>query len=1570
IESEVAYEAPRNEVEEVLSSIFAEVLQKDRVGIHDNFFELGGHSLRAMKLINEINKKTNKNISVAVLFENPTPYELANQLKKRKRLDYAPLEKQKGNIFPVTSQQQRLFLIQEMEPESITYNMPTVFTLKGDFTVEDIKKAFKKLLERHESLRTSFSMKEGELVQEVHEEVEFEVNYLEYDLDNFDVDVFYDQEVKFFNLSEAPLIRASIIGSRSNEFTLFIDMHHIISDGESAIILINDLYKILSNEKLKPIRTQYKDYSVWFNNKGLEESEKYWASIYEEQPDILELPLDFPRTQRNDHAAGRFKAEISETTSEKIKNYCRKYQLTENMFLFAGFMILLSKYSGQEDVVVGMPVAGRIHPDTENMVGMFVNSLAIRAYPNSAKSVQTFMQEMKNTIINSLEHQDYPLENLVNMIGGQRDVSRNPLFDVFFAYQNTEGVTVQSEDVGIKLESQHVLAKFDIDLNIAYQNPMFELTVVYNDELFLDSTIQAMIDNYIYLIEEIINTENSTIAGLSMLSKDEESRILYEFNNPDAEREVTDVISLFEKQAEAHPFALALKYDDEVLTYRQLNRRANALAHELIKLKVKRGDPVLLKASPSFDMVVGLLAILKAGACYVPIDDAYPKERIEYIISDSGADYILNNQDHENDLQAQKIDIKNYEKEKDENILKRTPEDIAYILYTSGTTGKPKGTLITDGNITNLVIDGIFKFSPRTCMLQTVSVAFDPSIPEFFGTLLNGGLLVLADRDEVVDPKKLKTLICNNEINSIMTTTSIFNQMIDIDETIYENLDFLMVGGDAASIKHMVRLVEINPNIRLFNGYGPTENTTISTVLQISTDLEKMTIGKPIPGVQVYIVRDEKLCPVGVPGEICLAGNNLSAGYFNKPDQNKSAFLENPWGADRIYKTGDKGKWLANGEIDFLGRIDHQVKIRGYRIELDEIKNALLKIKGVNDLVVNTVEENGSKQIAAYIVGNFDHDEASVRSIIQNELKEFLPHYMIPQYFMFINEIPLTINGKVDTGALPDIKSSISTTKKQASSEMEIELARVYAEVLSREEYGIDDNFFDYGGDSIKAMQVVSKIRELGYRVEIKDVLQRPTIEEIIPYLIKHEDLAMQSEISGEFGTTPIQREFMSWNLANENHYNQAFVLEFDINLSEQILFQSLEEVVKHHDMLRATKKENKNYIHSISDGLNFAWKVIETETKLLETDIFEHGQMLQENMNVTDGPVFGAVLLKTEEKSYLVLAAHHWVVDAVSWRIIVEDIMRSYQGFSIEGSVKLPHKTASYADWVEAINKYDWLQDKAFWDKQLAANDLEHVEPSQLNGQLLSATMEFDGYPKGFAKSYGVSDETLFLAVFMRTFYQWKDLKNITIRMESHGRSEYFGLELDRTVGWFTSVYALGLEYQNNFKEMLRSIDQNLNEVPNLGISYLLYKENNIDVTEPQILFNYLGDYSISNDTNASFKFSNMLPGNSIDEENQINELFSFDIQFVDSTLIANVKASNYFSQFEVNQFMKIYEDVIKDLVEKTTDFENSEVFGIRNVTIRKSSRPIKENNKEQSKISTEIRSEELDELRDIFGN
>ncbi len=1130
LQSGAAYEEPADSLEETLVRIWQSVLGVERIGVHDHFFELGGHSLSVTSMALKINQALHVEVPLQDIFNQPTVRELSRFIRSMEKSGQSRIEPAgKRAAYPVSSAQKRMFILHQMEKKGLQYNTPVALTVQGGLDAVRLEEVFRRLVARHEVLRTSFMLEGDSPLQVVHDEAAFSIRRWAAAEDELESAV--RAFVRPFDLSSAPLLRVGLVQLAEDRHMLLIDMHHIVNDGLTTAMLIREFVALYEGEALPAPRIQYKDYAVWqqafLQKEAMLEQEHYWVSKFAGDIPILNLPTDFARPAVQSYEGERFRFAADKAVQERLGRLAAQTGATLYMVLLATYNVLLHKYTGQEDIVVGSPIAGRNHADLESMAGLFVNTLAMRNYPARDKPFMAFLQEVKENALQAYSHQDYPFEQLVEKVSVRKDMSRNPLFDTMFIMQNRDRTVLEIPGLSFApYEFDSKVAKFDLTLEALEDAEGIRFELEYSTRLFTRETAERLAGHWLKVLQEVTANPAVLLDEVDLLSEREKRRIVSEFNDTAAAYEDTEPLHrLFEEQALNNPGQTAIVFEDQQVSYKELNERSNRLAHVLRKKGVRANTVVGLMAERSPEMLVGIYGILKAGGAYLPIDPAYPQERIAHMLQDSGTQLVLTHMKEAPDLPVETLRVNDeaVARESDQPIpLVANPTDLAYVIYTSGSTGKPKGVMIVHRALRNLLV-GMrerIPFAAGESIATLTSISFDIFVLESLIPLALGMRLVLCPSDREKDVRALSAFCVRHSVRMMQLTPSRLRLLLDGGcAELLHALNVILIGGEAFPADLLGKLKQIT-DARIFNMYGPTETTVWSSVSEL-TDANEVVIGKPIANTRMYVLNHSGtwLQPIGVAGELCIAGDGLAQGYWNRGDLTDEKFVSDPnRPGDKMYKTGDLARWLPDGNLAYLGRIDQQVKIRGFRIEPGEIEARLRDHSMIREAVVIVRDgEDGVNYLIAYYVAG----QELVVTDIRKHLLRTLPDFMVPSYFVRLDQIPMTPNGKTDRKALPKFVGSIHSGMEYAPprNELEAQMVEVWKDLLGLETVGIHDDFFELGGQSLKYIQLQVALENRNLLPDMDEMRNAMSIAGLVEEIRAHRpDLMREKESSDATG--------------------------------------------------------------------------------------------------------------------------------------------------------------------------------------------------------------------------------------------------------------------------------------------------------------------------------------------------------------------------------------------------------------------------------------------------------------------
>lgn len=1417
-------------------------------------------------------KVTDSDKAIAEL--SPDKRELLELLVKEEAME--------TDTFPLSFAQQRLWFIDQLEPGNPFYNIVSAMRIKGPLDTAALDKSVTEIVRRHENLRATFADEAGQPRQVIHAPFAFSVPVV--DLREVDEN---QQEARrlaasearqAFDLSQGPLFSLKLWRLDEEEHILLVTMHHIISDGWSLTVLIREVVALYesfvkgANSPLPELEIQYADYAAWqrewFQGDVLEEQLSYWREQLAAAPPVLELSMDHarPAVQTFNGAARQFT--LNPSLTKALKALSRRQEATLFMTLLAVFKILLWRYSGQSDVIVGTPIAGRTQVETEGLIGFFVNTLVLRTEVEEALTFAALLERVKETALAAYAHQEVPFEKLVEELRPDRSLSHTPLFQVMFVLQNTPGAELALG--GLEIEPITVdtgTAHFDLLLSIADSDEQLFATLEYNTDLFEESSIRTMWDRYERLLEAVAADAQRQVAQLSMLGAEERAQIVYEWNATQREYARDSAVhEMFERQAAERPEQLALVYGEQKLTYRELNERANQLGRYLRELGVGPDTGVGILMERSLEMMVAVLGILKAGGVCVPLDIGYPVERLTFMIDDSRAPVVLTKQSLPqgitfNSARCVSLDTdwETIESRSNQNFkVDLTGDNLVYVLYTSGTTGRPKGVALGHRTLINLIdwqsqVPGL---SRPAKTLQFASLGFDVSFQEIFSTLRSGATLVVIDEDLRRDGSRLLRLIRDEEVERIFVPFVVLDHLSEVSASegiIPSRLRDVVTAGEQLRITEpIIGLFTKLENAALHNHYGPTETHVVCT-FTLSGSHETWPalppIGRPISNTQIYVL-DNNLqpAPPGLIGEIYIGGDALARGYWNRPALTAERFMPHPFSkvqGRRLYRTGDLGRLHPNGDIQYLGRCDQQVKVRGHRVELNEIEAVLGQHEEVDQVVVVLRETDGAeKQLVAYVVAGKDV-ELRV-SDLRHYLREQLPEYMIPAAFVSLDHLPLTKNGKVDRRMLPApeaLRPDLEARYVAPRTPAEEVLAEIWESVLGVERVGVHDNFFDLGGHSLLATQVVSRVRHaFSIELPVRKLFEEPSIagfarivdavlvgEERQPTPPLH-DAASDGDLPLSFAQQRVW--FFDQLDPGSATYHISSAVRLSGLLNVDALRRAFSEVVRRHEVLRTSFPTTANEpVQRIAAPEALDLPLIDLFELMPGASVEERrkeasriaDEEAQLPFDLTSGSLFRVILLRVADQEHVVsMTMHHIISDGWSIGVLIREVAALYEAFAKGADSPLPELEIQYADY--ALWQRDWLRGEVlerelkYWREQLAGAPpvlelpTDHVRPAvqTYRGAIESFTVNSDLTEKlkELSRAEGATLFMTLLAIFKTLLYRYSEQTSVVVGTPIAGRTQ---VELEGLIGLFINTLVLRTEVEAklSFRELLRRVKE-----------------------------------------------------------------------------------------------------------------------------------------------------------------
>ncbi|GCA76890.1 tyrocidine synthase 3 [Microcystis aeruginosa NIES-2520] len=1480
-QSQEQYIAPRNPIEEILSSIWAKVLKVAQVGIHDNFFELGGHSLLATQLISRIREAFQVEMPLRELFVAPTIAELSQEIKRLsegEQLTELPiLPRDKTAELPLSFAQTRLWFLAEFESNSSFYNIPLALRLEGNLNSEILIQSLEEICDRHEALRTNFITVDGIPTQVIQTRT-WTVTVVDLQHLSGSEKVIASQElaqnqaIQPFDLAGEPLIRITLLVLSETEHLLLVCMHHIVSDGWSIEVFLQELTALYNayiqglSSPLNPLSIQYGDFTLWqrqwLQGEVLQQQLDYWQKQLAGAPALLSLPTDRPRPNQQSFAGGHLPFSLSWELTEKLTQLTQEQGVTLFMTLLTAYAVLLYRYTEQEDILIGTPIANRNRSEIEGLIGFFVNTLVLRIDLSGKPNFNQLLGRVREMAMDAYAHQDLPFEMLVEVLQPERDLSHAPLFQVDFLLQNSPPSPLELTGLtATPLTTENDTAKFDLTLGM--ENTGAELKGVweYNTDLFDRSTIERLTGNFITLLEALVVNPQQPIFQLPLLTEVEAKELLKDWNATEKAYPFHQCIhQLFEEQAARTPAAVAVVFEGQELTYQELNIQANQLAHYLQSLGVNSEVLVGIYLERSLLVIVGLLAVLKAGGAYIPLDPDYPQQRLTYMAEDAQISLLLTQESLLDSLPVEDVGVIVLDKlaeiltvQSPENPLSEVaPENLLCLLYTSGSTGKPKGVMLTHAALVNHSwgISEVFGLTESDCVLQFASFGFDVAAEEIFPTWLKGGTVVLRPGQMFPTLTDFADFIEQESLTVLNITPAYWHEWaIAVSQslaTVPSSLRVVAVGGDAV-LPETVNIWRqmVGKRVQCINVYGPTEASVTAIVHDLldyqSEKINSVLIGRPIANTKAYIL-DQNLqpVPIGVKGELHLCGVRLARGYLNRPELTAEKFIDNPFANEafnRLYKTGDLARYLPDGNIECFGRIDNQVKIRGFRIELGEIEAVLNQNIDVQTSCVIIREDTlGDKYLVAYIVAHYE------RIPMISELRQFLssklPLYMVPQAFVFLESLPLTTNRKVDRRALP-APDKIGNRRDQyvaPRNGIEEMLVQIWTEILKIEQVGIYDNFFEIGGHSLLATQLVSRIRSL-FKIELplRSLFGAATVAELAHLIgqLQQQNLTLTvPPILPRTKDTELPLSFAQQRLwfldqlqPNSALYNIPMVLHFRGNLNQKALEQSLLEICDRHEVLRTNFVTIDGQPTQIIQTTRETISVVDLQDLPIQEQAEKTQQLKQKQATQTfdlakESLIRITLLVLSETEHFLLVCMHHIISDGWSIEVFIHELTTLYNAYVQNHPANLAPLPIQYADF--AVWQKQWLQGDVlqsqlnYWQNQLTAAppllSLPTDHPRPAVQSFVGTQQEFSLSPKlsqaltELSRQQGVTLFMTLLAAFDALLYRYTGSSDILVGTPIANRNRG---EIEGLIGFFVNTLVMRTDLSDNpsFSQLLTRV-------------------------------------------------------------------------------------------------------------------------------------------------------------------
>ncbi|MBN6037279.1 non-ribosomal peptide synthetase [Amycolatopsis sp. 195334CR] len=1487
-QSDGEYVEARSATEKALAGVWAEVLGVERVGIHDNFFALGGDSILSIQMVSRA-AQAGIHLTPAQVFREQTVARLAEMVgEKRTSIQ----RRERGAVSRLSRGQEALWSIYRFADESGAYHVATAMRVLSPLDNELLRSAWQTVVSRHSLLGAVFGEDDQGPFFRIDPGAVADFDVVDAravaDLEG----LVADEADRPFALDDGAPVRLRVF-ERDGESVLLICAHHIVVDLWSCVVLLEELALEYRGEaSMPPPAVEYADFVDWqrelLSGADGERLWEYWRERLDGDLPVLALPADRPRPAVQSFRGANRVFNVGQEISEGLKELGARLGVTPFVVLLSAYQLFLHRETGQNRIVVGSPTAGRGQPEIDNVVGYFINPLPMLTDFTPDMSFEDTLRQVNEVVLGAFEHEDFPMAEMVERLAPERDSSYSPLYQTMFVMQRTQAFDTEGlaplavgagnrlqvgEGEAIELHSlvvepatvQRRWSMFDLTWMVAESDDGFLVSVDYNTDLFDESTVDRFLEHFRVLLDGVVAAPERPVGEVPLLTEAERNRLVHEWNDTDEDFGAPACVHEGVWAAGArYPEATAVIAHDGELTYRELLARASRIGWWLREQGALPNELVGICLPKGVNQVAAVLGVVASGAAYLPLDPALPQARLAELIELGGVKHVLTASDVDLPPVGTRLDL-----DRDQLTgfssrmpdVVQTPTDLAYVIFTSGSTGVPKGVMIDHLGVHNTVVDinRRFEVMPEDRVLGLASLSFDLSVYDIFGPLAVGAALVLPAPEGVKDPSHWVELVDRHDVTVWDSVPMLLQLLVEAPEADATSLASLRVGllsGDWIPVSLPEKVWALNPGMKIFSGGGATEASIWSIsypITEVDPSWTSIPYGRPLSNQRFYVLNEaQQLCPVGVAGELCIGGIGVARGYWGDEERTNASFLSDPFSDDPralLYRTGDLGRWRSDGVIEFLGRVDHQVKIRGFRVELGEIDSALTAHEAVSDAVTVVHGEGTGKRLASYVVTEADPAE------LRGWVRDRLPEYMVPAGITVLERLPLSSNGKVDRSALPEPVWQAADEFVEARSDQERVLAEIWADVLGLDEVGVLDNFFALGGDSILSIQMVSRAAQHGIHLTPAQVFREQTVARLVevagqgPVVV-----AEQGPVVGPVELGPVQRWFFGLELENPDHWNQGVVLESSIELDPDLVAEALGKVVAHHDVLRS------RFVDRAQEQLEtdeVPVELIDGSGRDADVVMVDAVRAAHSGLDLENGPLLRAVVVDLDDAQRLVLACHHLVVDAVSWRFIVEDFERAYLD---EGD--FPPKTTSFAEWTSRLYDHDvsgqadyWRQvastitplpvDRAGQDVQASAITRRLTLPADVTAELVEN-----------ARRTKARTDELVLTACAQGLADWSDRAGITIDVEGHGREPLFDdVDLTRTAGWFTVIRPVHLPVGGaEAAEAVRVVKQALREAPDNGLGYGLLREQ-LGLPDAPVLFNYLGQVDESATGDSVFR-------------------------------------------------------------------------------------------------------------------
>lgn len=1382
----------------------------------------------------------------------------------------------------MSSAQRRIYALSQLDGGEQAYHLHGAIELNGALDEVRLEGCFCQLIDRHEGLRTSFEVQQdGQFVQRVHAKIELEIERGE----DTRADDLIRNVIRPFTLSSAPLFRIGLFKLGDARRLLVIDAHHIAVDGLSMTVLFQDLIALYRGDKLGPPPRPCREHACWeqefLRSEAAARQERYWRERLSGELPRLDLSLDFPRP-----LVRRFDGRTIQLSypSRRLRKRAQECGAPLYMVLLAAYHVLLQSLSGQRDIIIGTAHGAREHGGFGATVGMFVNSLPLRIAAPAGATFALLLSEVKQRCLEAYDNQSFPFDVLVERLKVERDRSHNPLFDTMFSYEQADGRAMNLP--GLEA-AEHLIARqtalFDFALDVVEEQGVLNLRFEYSSTLFRQETVERHARHYLSILRSIDDDPSRSLAQISSLPHEDRELIERWARGPSTRPAQGTALEMFEEQARLSPEAPALLAEERRISYRELDERANGIAAFLRERGAARPDAIIGVVTDRNEWtIIAMLGVMKSGAAYLPIDPETPPERIEYVLRDSKVTLALvmaRGAAHTALAAVAATAIIEEIAVRAPRVATRVdPRSLAYVLYTSGSTGRPKGVEITHANLANYIGWANSYYFPDSRSgnfgLYT-SYSVDMTVTSIFCPLTRGRYIVLFGEQVPLAEALRRGFEPGSLVDAVKLTPSHLSIVRDLGLA-ESSVRLAIIGGEAFTPEQAAILHRLNPSMRVYNEYGPTETTVGCTVERVEPGAAKVTIGRPIANTTIHVLdADGHLVPPFVAGELCVAGASVGRGYLNDSEKTAAKFIRTPLeAAGAVYRTGDKARWLANGTIEYLGRIDEQVKIRGYRIEVSEIEECLLRHESIRQaaVVVDKTPDGGNELVAYFTAGG-----ALTASEARSWLSRSLPAYMVPARCYRIDAIPLGASGKADKKAFkPPTKSppvEASTEAAAPRNDVERLVAQLTAELVRVERVAMTDSFFDLGGDSITAIRLAARLQRHELSLAVKDIMRSLSLREVSGYVVRRRSTAVDADVSGETPFAPMQAGFFEHRPTNPDHFNQSVMLFSTAHFVETAVRAVLGALVEHHDALRMAFRSVDGATVQINlPARRGALHDLEVYDLRGRTDAAARMESLvsslQGSLRLEEGRLLGAALFRAEDGDHLLLTIHHLVIDGVSWRILLEDFAAGYEAVASGRPAELPAKSASFKAWTAHLHELArggaLASEHAHWSRveaQVAkAGPLPRARTASSNtvGDAVTLDLVLDSGETrdlltGACKAYRTNVNELLLAALAAAVSGWTGNPTVAVMVEGHGRDELsHELDTSRTVGWFTAMFPVALDASDvsDLSRHIRRTKESLRRVPSGGVVYGVLRylgsagADQAPSAAPEITFNYLGNF------------------------------------------------------------------------------------------------------------------------------